>query len=115
MFDLHPRNPFDFRLQGQQIVVHRRFLVAAIEFDDDDEQSGLLHFPICGAAAAQKFGAAHLEKGEIIAVVKNAHLVGFGIANADLNLMGSRNGFLRWGHGVVEVLLGERVGRPGFP
>ena len=65
------------------IVESRRALVAAVRFGNDDEAVVFdFHSLVFESELAAKLDAADFEPGEVISVVDDAHLVGFGVAHA---------------------------------
>ncbi len=66
------------------VVVARGRLVARRGFDDGDHAAFLLlHGFVVEAHGADEFDAADFKPDEVVGVVDDAHLVGFGIAHAD--------------------------------
>ncbi len=91
------------------VVVAGGGFVAAGGFDDGD--AGLLlalHGFVVEAELAHEFGAADLEPYEVVGVVDDAHLVGFGVANPYFCFSGHGSEFSLWRYGPC------RRGRRGF-
>jgi hypothetical protein len=69
------------------VVVARGGLVAQLHVDDGDVAVVLLlHVAIAEAERAQQLDAADLEPDDEVRVVDHAHLVGLGVAHAELCL-----------------------------
>ena len=64
------------------IVVARRLAVLAVRLDDRQREPVGFHLAIGPARVAEQVGAADLEPDEVVRVVDDAHLVGFGVAHA---------------------------------
>ena len=82
--ELHPhgRQHAARRSDLDLVVVARRLAVLAVRLDDRQREPRLLHLAIAPAERAQQVGARHLEPDEVVRVVDDAHLVGFGVAHA---------------------------------
>src|SRR5436190_3291350 len=74
----HARGPnFEF------VVIQRRTAVGAGRFNDGQRQAVAFHLTVAPATLAQEIGPSDLEPDQIVRVINDAHLVGFGIAHPD--------------------------------
>src|SRR5205085_3170098 len=75
------------RLDEQIVFVACRRLVATSRFGNDHEEAALaLHVSVRKATIMAILAAAHLEPHQVVRIIGNAHLIGFGIAHADARL-----------------------------
>lgn len=66
------------------VVVAGRAEVAAADPDDDEVQAAaLLHFAVADALHAAELGAGDFHPDEVVGVVDDPHLVGFGVTDAE--------------------------------
>src|ERR1700733_1463489 len=78
----------DVGADAQGVVEFGGAAVAALGFGDDDETVVFLfHLAVAEAEGAAEFDAAYFEPGVIVAIVDHAHLVGFGVADADVGVV----------------------------
>jgi len=69
---------------GEEIVVARRMQIAASNVRYDDIRVIVyFHLLVVETQRAHEFNAANLEPDQVIGVVNDAHLVGFGVADAN--------------------------------
>ena len=78
----HRRQQLARRPDLELVVVPRRLAVVAVRFDHRQREAVGFHLAIAPAGVAQQIGAADLEPDEVVRVVDDAHLVGFGVAHA---------------------------------
>ena len=84
----------------QVLIISRRF-IAALGFGDDHKSVFLiLHLLVGETARTAQLAAPHLEPDHVIGIVNNAHLVGLGVADANLSF--------------VPLVHEELAGRQGF-
>lgn len=73
----------DAGFDGDEVVVTSRRFVAAGGFDDGKMAVVLeLHLAVFEAELAEKLDAANFGPDEVVGIVGDAHLVGFGVADA---------------------------------
>jgi len=81
---------------GEEFVVARGMMVAAVDVRDDHVGVVFdLHALVVEAEGAHEFDAADFEPDEEIGVVDNSHLIGFGVADADGDVVMSEHWW--WG------------------
>ena len=82
--ELHPhrRQQPSLRPDLQLVVVPRRPAILAVRLDHRQRHARVFHLAIAPAERPQQVGARHLEPDEVVRVVDDAHLVGFGVADA---------------------------------
>ena len=86
----------DAGADGEEFVVTSGMVVAAVDVGDDDVGVVLeFHLFVVEAEGAHEFDAADFEPDEEVGVVNNAHLIGFGVADADGDIVMSEH--LCWG------------------
>ncbi len=74
----------DARADGEEFVVARGMVVAAVDVGNDDVGIVLeFHLFVVEAESTHEFDAADFEPDEEVGVVDNTHLIGFGVADAD--------------------------------
>lgn len=74
---------------GDFVVVAGGGKIAAIGADDGEQKAFFeFHVAIADAGGAAIFGAADFHPDEIVGVVDDTHLVGFGVADAEAGLVG---------------------------
>ena len=74
----------DAGADGEEFVVARGMVVAAVDVGNDDVGVVLeFHLFVVEAEGAHEFDAADFEPDEEVGVVDNTHLIGFGVADAD--------------------------------
>jgi len=74
----------DFGADDHFFVVDGGRAVAAVGFGyDQQDPVFLLHIPISQTSGAPVFDSADFHPDEVVGVVDDAHLVGFGVADAD--------------------------------
>ena len=79
-----PRPNFsDGRGDPHLVVVSRAPLVLEMRFDDGQHDPLLLYLGIGHAQLADEIGAADLTPDQIVGMVRDAHLIGFHIADAE--------------------------------
>src|SRR5713101_1657538 len=79
---------FQVRAHDNLVIIVYGSLVAALGIDDGDEAVVLaLHVFIAEAKLAKEFDTAHFKPDEMIGMIDDAHLVGFGIADADASFI----------------------------
>src|SRR4029079_5831762 len=99
------------------VVVLRRFAIRAVRFDPRQREAVDFHLAIVPARFAQQVGTPDFEPDEVVGVIDDAHLVGFGVAHAD-SRRGVRGGS-RAHRGTVVVApraarFSSRVARSGL-
>jgi hypothetical protein len=78
----------DSSAHTQALVVARRIKIAAMSFGDDDVAIvGDFHGFVFNAEGANQFHSADFKPDEIVGVVYNAHLVGFGVTHANAGVV----------------------------
>ena len=86
----------DARANGEEFVVAGGMVVAAMDVGDDDVGVVLeFHLFVVEAEGAHEFDAADFKPDEEVGVVDNTHLIGFGVADADGDIVMSEH--LCWG------------------
>lgn len=76
------------------VVVEGGGVVAAVGVNDGEADLIVtFHVAVADTADAAEFGTGHFEPDEVVGVVDDAHLVGFGVADAEADL-----GFVGKGH-----------------
>src|ERR1700688_1202983 len=79
---------FQPRPHNDLVIIMYRGLVAALRIDDRDEAIVFaLHIFIAEAKLPHQFNPSNFEPDEVIGMVDDAHLVGFGIAHADASFI----------------------------
>ena len=79
----HGREQGPRRRDLQLVVVAGRLPVLAVRLDDRQREAVGLHLAIAPARLAQQIRASDLEPDEVVRVVHDAHLVGFGVPHAN--------------------------------
>ena len=114
----HRREQRPRRPHLEVVVVLRRFAIRAVRFDHRQREALDLHLAIAPARLAQQVGAADLEPHEVVRVVDDAHLVGFGVAHAHPGLGLGRSsrihrGTATGGTAASAAALSSRTARSG--
>ena len=82
----------DARADGEEFVVTGGMVVAAVDVGNDDVSVVLeFHLFVVEAEGAHEFDATDFEPDEEVGVVDNAHLIGFGVADADGDIVMSEH------------------------
>src|ERR1039458_168829 len=82
---------FQVRAHDDLVIIMYGSLVAALGIDYGDEAVVFaLHIFIAEAELAEEFHTSHFKPDEMIGVIDDAHLVGFGIAGADASFIHRR-------------------------
>jgi len=75
---------FDAGADGEEVVVAGGMVIAAMGVGDDDEGVVVeFHAFVVEAEGAHEFDAADFEPDEVVGMVDDAHLIGFGVTDAD--------------------------------
>jgi hypothetical protein len=84
-------NMFQMRAHDDLVIIVHGSLVAALRIDDGNEAVVFpLHIFIAEAELAEQFDPPHFKPDEMIGVIDDAHLVGFGIADANASFIHRR-------------------------
>src|SRR6476659_6041590 len=72
------------RADDDLVVIARRSFVAAASVNHGDTAAVLLfHISVREAELAEKFDAPDLEPHQVVCVIHDSHLIGFGVAHAN--------------------------------
>jgi len=86
----------DAGADGEEFVVARGMMVTAVDVGNDHVGVVFdLHALVVEAEGAHEFDAADFKPDEKIGVVDHGHLIGFGVADADGDIVMSEHGW--WG------------------
>src|SRR5262245_26505845 len=113
-FHPHRRHDGTRRHDLQLVVVPGGQPIVAVHFDNRQREAVSFHLTIAPARETQQVGPANLEPHEIVRVVHDAHLVGFGVSNpkaadgaGDVHRVGAT------GRAAIAQALSSRVARSG--
>ncbi len=74
----------DAGADGEEFIVAGGMVIAAVDVSDDDVGVVLkLHLLVVEAEGAHEFNATDFKPDEVVGVIDDAHLIGFGVADAD--------------------------------
>src|SRR5258707_7215292 len=108
---------FQIRENNNLVIIVYGSLITAAGIDHGDEADVFaLHILIAEAELAEEFHPSHFKPDEMIGVIDDPHLIGFGIADADTRLIHRRRIFYPCRHRCIApvhrpVHFGLRVSR----
>ena len=85
MFDLHPTDGTQPRLQHELIVVPRGGFVTDVQSNHGEKDALGLQFPVTDAGLSKKLGPPHLEPDRKGRVMSDSHGITFAVAGPDVD------------------------------
>ena len=84
-FDAHPLEISDLRFYEDHFIVMRRKMIMAIDLGQRQVESSLLGIRRKNSHVPEELGPSHLEPSNIVGVIYDAHGIGIGVDDTDLN------------------------------